>query len=127
MWPLRNGYYQDLAFPPEGAKVAPSLGARLFRQQTLRSTMTTRVQVDFRVWQTPVCTLISTDCVHRSTRAAIGIRGQRLPEVPLRTCRPAALLRRRYSVCLGFEIARGMFEIGEQPGQLRLPPQPFLS
>ena len=42
------GYCQNLVCPPEGAKVAPSLGARLFRWPTLRRTMTTIVQVEFR-------------------------------------------------------------------------------
>ena len=35
-------------FLPEGAKVAPSLDAKLFRGPTLRRTMTTIVQVEFR-------------------------------------------------------------------------------
>jgi len=39
---------------------------------------------------------------------------------------PAAQKRRRYAVCLGFEIAR-IVEIGNEPGLCWAPSQPFLS
>jgi hypothetical protein len=39
---------QNLVFLLEEAKVAPSLGAKLFRGQTLRRTMTTIAQIEFR-------------------------------------------------------------------------------
>lgn len=38
----------NLAFLPEGANIAPSLGARPFREKTLRRTVTTIVQIEFR-------------------------------------------------------------------------------